>query len=1021
MTIKKNEGANPPARAVSFIKISKGDVLEERYEVVREIGKGGFSSVFEVIDLKVNESRAIKVFGFIEDLKTEIDEIGKEVKLLKRLDHINIVRIYDFYKTEYVFYVMDLINGQSLKEAIKAKRIKKHHKTDYSIQIAEGIQEAHENFISHNDLKPENVIIDKSNKPIIIDFGTGRIKGSIDKSGEESYTPEYYPPYNPDEKTNDTLTDVFSYGVCLYELYYYKYPFETDKDRNPDYKIPSHILKSRRDIDKIIKKCIQPFAEDRYQNFNEIIADLKQVNHKKESIFSRIPKKVISYIPKIVNNPDIKSDLKKLSSILLLLLILLPFYILSQNKFVEEEQNVLLDTPSYSVYQNNIYKGITPVNLNLRKGDQLSFSDEKGKAVFDYTYNGEKKFYLDFKGNKVYLNKKQIGQIIKSRRDLPLKRNLAFIRFDKRISGIDFKKQKHPRLNLVLSHDFSNSDLSFLPHNMSFLNLQGNKRINNLALLRQFSNLKGINAENTKLEARQFENLPNLELLNINNTGNKSLLPLKKLKKLKHISVRRNGIRNLEGITKKGIESISIDADSLNKPEQIKDLSKIRDYDIKSNSDSLKASVTPYLKQKSEENKVIMRKVIDEKKQYFRYIFYGLLFLVSLLMSWAIILLIRIFFKKIPGLQEIKEEKIKPEQDIVDSVKKEQKTYNKTDIQKIETAIKDKRYYYPPMENALYHIFNLLKDNPDDQILLKYKNHLSEIISEKVELHKERNEFEPIYLATSAIKEFFPSKENNDLFKKSSKSLIKNSKFKMVKVKAGSYEMGDFSSPNQTNGNNLHKVSLSPFLISQTVVTNNQFCEFLNEVGNKSEYGSHWFKEDSQYAQIVKLNGQYYPKIPYGDFPVYEVNWFGAKAYCEWKGGRLPSEAEWEYCARSKGQEFIYATGNEVDKTSANYLIDINDTLWHSVYPVKSFKPNRLKLYEMSGNILEWCEDWYDKYYYNYGQENDPLGPDSGEMKVVRGGAWCFGKEHLKTYYRGSAKPLTRNNFIGFRVVIPKR
>ena len=73
----------------------------------------------------------------------------------------------------------------------------------------------------------------------------------------------------------------------------------------------------------------------------------------------------------------------------------------------------------------------------------------------------------------------------------------------------------------------------------------------------------------------------------------------------------------------------------------------------------------------------------------------------------------------------------------------------------------------------------------------------------------------------------------------------------------------------------------------------------------------------------------------------------------------------------------------------------------------------------MSGNILEWCYDWYDKYYYDISPENNPKGPKNGEMKVVRGGAWCFGTEQMKTIYRGSAKPLTRNNFIGFRLVMP--
>ncbi|MCD4650395.1 MAG: formylglycine-generating enzyme family protein, partial [Candidatus Cloacimonetes bacterium] len=80
---------------------------------------------------------------------------------------------------------------------------------------------------------------------------------------------------------------------------------------------------------------------------------------------------------------------------------------------------------------------------------------------------------------------------------------------------------------------------------------------------------------------------------------------------------------------------------------------------------------------------------------------------------------------------------------------------------------------------------------------------------------------------------------------------------------------------------------------------------------------------------------------------------------------------------------------------------------------------NKLGLYEMSGNVLEWCLDTFSSEYYSKSPELNPTGPSKGELKVVRGGAWSFPAERMKTYYRGSAKPESRNNFIGFRVVRP--
>jgi formylglycine-generating enzyme required for sulfatase activity len=134
----------------------------------------------------------------------------------------------------------------------------------------------------------------------------------------------------------------------------------------------------------------------------------------------------------------------------------------------------------------------------------------------------------------------------------------------------------------------------------------------------------------------------------------------------------------------------------------------------------------------------------------------------------------------------------------------------------------------------------------------------------------------------------------------------------------------------------------------------------------------------------------------------------------------LPTEAEWEFAARNRGHKIIYATGNNISKDVANFLVDKNDSLWHSVFPVKSFPANDLGLYEMSGNILEWCFDWYDKNYYNDSPRDNPRGPRISDAKVIRGGAWCFSMEQTVTYYRGATKPVTRNNFIGFRMVLPR-
>jgi formylglycine-generating enzyme required for sulfatase activity len=239
-------------------------------------------------------------------------------------------------------------------------------------------------------------------------------------------------------------------------------------------------------------------------------------------------------------------------------------------------------------------------------------------------------------------------------------------------------------------------------------------------------------------------------------------------------------------------------------------------------------------------------------------------------------------------------------------------------------------------------------------------------------------------------------------------SLIKTVTGKWVHVKGGTFVMGDFIN----NQRGLINLEVDEFKISNTAITNRQFCDFLNDVGNKVLNGIPYANVDTKYSRISYDKGEFYVKEPYANFPVFEVSWYGAQAFCEWLGGRLPTEAEWEFAARNRGEKLIYATGNNISKENSNFLSTDIDVLWNSVFPVQSYPPNKLKLYEMSGNILEWCYNWY----------NTDLSltiPKEGELKIVRGGAWCFPKEHAATYYRSAAKPSSRNNYIGFRAAMP--
>ena len=161
--------------------------------------------------------------------------------------------------------------------------------------------------------------------------------------------------------------------------------------------------------------------------------------------------------------------------------------------------------------------------------------------------------------------------------------------------------------------------------------------------------------------------------------------------------------------------------------------------------------------------------------------------------------------------------------------------------------------------------------------------------------------------------------------------------------------------------------------------------------------------------------GQDYPGKDGADRPVAGVSWNDAAAYCKWKGGRLPTEAEWEYAARAGTKMARYG---KLDQIAWHHENRKESTKTSDIaYRVGLKQPNAWGLYDMLGNVSEWCLDAYSKDYYSRTPQNNPVNQTNSSSYVVRGGGFGTGRDLMRASYRFGLSPDYRDNAIGFRCV----
>ncbi len=235
-----------------------------------------------------------------------------------------------------------------------------------------------------------------------------------------------------------------------------------------------------------------------------------------------------------------------------------------------------------------------------------------------------------------------------------------------------------------------------------------------------------------------------------------------------------------------------------------------------------------------------------------------------------------------------------------------------------------------------------------------------------------------------------------------------------VLVKGGCFDMGDIFGDGDGDERPVHEVCVDDFYMGKYEVT------------------------QGQWEEVMKNNPSKYRKGK--NHPVARVSWYDIQNFIRnlnVKAGRhyrLPAEAEWEYAARSGGKRYKYSWGNggpegniagdEVKMVSSKRTRPIWDGHYDKyVYsaPVGSFRVNEFGLYDMTGNLWEWCSDWYGADFYRYSPVNNPKGPSGGSSRILRGGSWNNGPGYVRISFRNSYTPNNGRNAVGFRLAMTPR
>ena len=274
--------------ATALVQLSPGTCIGSRYEIVRLLGQGGMGAVYQAHDKELERQVAIKVIRADMAANPEIlQRFKQELILARQITHKNVIRIFDLGQADGIkFITMEYIEGENLQGVLRRKKkLEPAEAANILAQVCRALEAAHNEGVIHRDLKPQNIMLDKSGRAYVMDFGIARsmLGAGMTQTGALIGTPDYMSPEQAKGQTLDARSDLFSVGIIFYEMLSGQVPFDADTTMGKLWKRTNEPARPLDDLDKtiprplsdIVRKCLEIDPQKRFASTGELLRQIE--------------------------------------------------------------------------------------------------------------------------------------------------------------------------------------------------------------------------------------------------------------------------------------------------------------------------------------------------------------------------------------------------------------------------------------------------------------------------------------------------------------------------------------------------------------------------------------------------------------------------------------------------------------------------------------------------------------------------------------------------------------------------